>query len=60
MRDYSKTPTDQLVRSFRNLDQDCSTQTLQEEFARMARMDEISEELGRRGLDCDGHIVVHP
>lgn len=52
-RDYSRTSTDQLLRSYRFHDNDRGTMTMAEETRRMCLVDEIGAELRRRGVDPD-------
>lgn len=48
MRDYTKSSTEQLKRSWRNLDDNTSAMTVEDELRRMAVLDTISTELQRR------------
>jgi len=52
-RDFSKTNTDELLRSYRFHDNDRGTMTMQEECRRMYLVQEIGAELRRRGIDPD-------
>jgi hypothetical protein len=49
-RDFTKTNTEQLLRSYRFHDSDRGTFTVEDEIRRMSLVDEIGAELKRRGV----------
>lgn len=52
-RDFTKTSTEQLLRSYRFHANDRGTMTMQEEIRRMSLVDEIGAELQARGINPD-------
>ena len=53
-------PTHVLVQKYHDLDWNTTAQTFEQEARRMARLQEIASELGKRGVDPEGHPIVYP